>query len=187
MRALNAIDDLIRYVQINVYTAMEIDNIAFNHDVIVNETITFTATLVEPMDVCFMFHIYHTETSDWFEPFWLGVPTSVCTRSNELFGLPFNESPTSFNLMEAGALVGTIERTIDVVGEYEVYINAFAPFGTSIVFRQPLTVTPVPCFDPVLTLRPGPGNSMTNPVLFKRSNINSIGTDKVSYERCNIT
>ena len=161
---------------------MAIDNIVFTHPVIVDETITYSVTLGQVItdftQVCFMFQVVSTTSGELVDLFWIGRPAGVCARSSELSGTIFVESPETFTLMNVGSATGSVDRVVRIVGNYDVVIDAFSDFGSKTEFKQTLHVLSVPCSNPTLTTKPGPGDTMDNPVLFKRSNVNSIGTEK---------
>ena len=179
MVAENLVDAITREVEINLFTAMDIDNIMFTHPVIVNQTITYTATLVEVMEVCFMFLVYKVRTNNLVDIFWMGHPAIICERTQPLFSTMFINTADKFAVMTEGSLIGSVDRVIHTVGQYDVVINAFGPYGLPATFQQPLTVLAIPCSSPILTTRSEPGESMVNPLLFKRSDVNFIGTEKV--------
>ena len=158
--------------------AMHIEALRFTNHVVENRTSTFTVVFDEAIDICLMYQIYAVGSADPVDQFWTGV-ASICMRSEDLFDIPFEDSLLIFFPMESGVLISNVERFVGLEGEYLVKTNAYTDIGGVVLYEQNLTVIPLPCNNPTVTTRRGPGGDIDNPMVFKRSEVIFIGREMV--------
>ena len=176
----NILGSIERFAELELFAAMEVKDIVFTNQVIINETVSFTVILEKPMEVCIMFRIIDLTTESLIDIFWIGGPAFVCERSETLFGIPFLQDQSHFSLLPNGDLEGSINRIASKIGVFLVEVKAFARYSDPTEFNDRLEVLSVPCSAPEVITKPGTGDDLSNPILFRRSNINFIGTDRVN-------
>jgi len=179
--AQNQLDNPKLSINLNIISAMSLKDWSFTSPVIVNRTITYTAELAEAMEMCFIYIITSMNADAApVEVFWMGYPAELCKRSKEFTDFEFDA--TRFHEITAGELVFSVDKVITLVGRYSVSCYAYTAYGTPVIYLQTLVIDSVPCDAPVLTTQVGQGDSFVNTLVYRRSNMISVGTDKV----CNI-